>query len=150
MLLREQGEQERLLPIMIGGAEAAAIHTALEGVVPPRPMTHDLFVDVLRATGLTVDRVVISAMQDHTFLAELHIHGSDGQFVVSARPSDAVALAVRLDVELFVDEAVLDVAGTSSEHQVEDDGEPSDGEAEHILDEFRSFLDDVSPEDFEK
>ncbi len=111
VLLQEQQGEQRLLPIMIGGAEASAIHYALEGVEPPRPLTHDLFVNVLQRLGVTLDRVVVTEIRDHTFYADLHLVTPSGPQIVSSRPSDAIALAVRFGAPLFAAEELLDEVG---------------------------------------
>lgn len=144
VLLREQGGQQRLLPIFIGGAEAKAIALALEDVVPPRPMTHDLIKDMLSTVGITAGQVVISDLRNKTFFAELHLTGPSGDHVVSSRPSDAIALAARTAAPIFAAENVLDEAGYVE--QPETSEEP---EQQQVLDEFRDFIDTVSPEDFE-
>jgi uncharacterized protein len=141
VLLQEQSGARRLLPIMIGSAEAAAIHYALEGVEPPRPLTHDLLAIVLEALGATLDHVLVSDLRDHTFYAELHLTTAGGSKVISCRPSDAIAVAVRVDAPLFADEAVLAEAGQAVELEAEE-------EAEEIIDEFVDFLDTVNPDDF--
>ena len=87
VLLREQEGRHRLLPIYIGSPEASAIHYALEGVEPPRPLTHDLFVNVLQTLGITLERVEVTEIRDHTFYAELHLTTPTGPKVVSSRPS---------------------------------------------------------------
>src|SRR5688572_18262017 len=91
MLLREQTGQHRLLPIYIRSVEAAAIHDAVDGTEPPRPLTHDLFIDVLDELGSTLEKVLITDCRDHTFYAELHLITGEMTSVVSSRPSDAVA-----------------------------------------------------------
>jgi bifunctional DNase/RNase len=141
VLLQEQAGERRLLPIMIGSAEASAIHYALEGVEPPRPLTHDLLVIVLESLGASLERVVVSALREHTFYAELHLITASGTKVISCRPSDAIALAVRVEAPLFADESVLDEAGQPASVEAED-------EAEEIIDEFVDFLDSVNPDDF--
>ena len=143
MLREHDGERGRVLPILIGGPEAAAIHAALEGLVPPRPLTHDLLVVVLQTLGATLDKVVITEVRDHTFYAELHLTTATGASVISCRPSDGIAVAVRTEAPIFAAEALLDEAAV----EVADDEEVADEEA--ILDEFRDFLDDVRPEDFD-
>jgi bifunctional DNase/RNase len=143
VMLREEGEGARVLPILIGGAEASAIHTALEGIVPPRPLTHDLAVTVIQSLGATLERVLITEVRDHTFYAELHLRTPSGQTVVSSRPSDAIALAVRVSAPIFAEEALLDEAAVAAPEAVEDGGDE-----EAILDEFRDFLDDITPDDF--
>jgi bifunctional DNase/RNase len=143
VMLREHSERARVLPILIGGPEAAAIHAAIEGLVPPRPLTHDLLVIVLQTLGATLEKVVITEVRDHTFYAELHLVTDKGSSVISCRPSDAIAVAVRTGSPIFAAEDLLDEAAV----EVADDDGADDEEA--ILDEFRDFLDDVRPEDFE-
>ncbi|MGB8859394.1 MAG: bifunctional nuclease family protein [Ilumatobacteraceae bacterium] len=143
VMLREvEAERPRVLPILIGGPEASAIHSAMEGIVPPRPLTHDLAVTILQSLGATLEKVVITEVREHTFYAMLHLQTAAGELTVSSRPSDAIALAVRTSSPIFAEEALLDEAAIE---QPEDDG---GGYEEAILDEFRDFLDDVTPEDF--
>lgn len=141
VLLQESTGDQRLLPILIGGAEASAIHYALEGVQPPRPLTHDLFVTVLETLGTTIERVLVTEVRDHTFYAELHLVTPAGPKIVSSRPSDAIALAVRCGAPLFASEALLDEVGQLPAPEPED-------EAEEIIDEFKDFIEHVNPEDF--
>ena len=142
VMLRETGERSRVLPILIGGPEASAIHSAIEGIVPPRPLTHDLVITLVQALGATLERVVITEVREHTYYAELHLRTASGQTVVSSRPSDAIALAVRVDAPIFAEESLLDEAAVEMEPESEEDDE------EAILDEFRDFLDDIRPDDF--
>jgi bifunctional DNase/RNase len=142
MLREDRAEAARVLPILIGGPEASAIHSAMEGIAPPRPLTHDLLATVLQALGATLERVVITEVREHTFFAELHLRTTTGESVVSCRPSDAIALAVRTGTPIFAEEALLDEAAV--EPAVVDEGD----DEEAILDEFRDFLDDISPDDF--
>jgi bifunctional DNase/RNase len=141
VLLREQEGRHRLLPIYIGSPEASAIHYALEGIEPPRPLTHDLFLITLDELGATLDKIVVTEMRDRTFFAELHLTTADGEKVISARPSDAIALAVRCGASLFAGDELLD------EHGQEPPEEPEEDAAE-IIDEFKDFLENVDPEDF--
>lgn len=145
MMLREQTGAHRILPIYIGNPEAAAIHYALEGIVPARPLTHDLFRDVLQTVDTSVERVVVTEMKDHTYFAELHLKRGETAYVVSSRPSDAVALAVRIGCPIFATEDVLDVGGRAEETVTQDEG---DGTEEQILAEFQDFIAGVSPDDF--
>lgn len=142
MLREDRPESARVLPILIGGPEASAIHSAMEGIVPPRPLTHDLLATALQTLGATLQQVVITEVREHTFFAELHLHTAAGEAVVSCRPSDAIALAVRTRSPIFADEALLDEAAV--EPTIVEDGD----DEEAILDEFRDFLDDISPDDF--
>lgn len=144
VLLRTVGTDEGeslILPIFIGGPEATAIALAHEGVEPPRPMTHDLFAQALDAMDVSVERVVITELRDKTFFAELHMRSPGEARVMSARPSDAIALAVRMDVPIFAEDQLLAEVGYSDEPEVEE-------EAEDVVEEFRDFIDSVNPEDF--
>jgi len=149
MMLREQAAPHRVLPVYIGTPEASAIHFAREGVVPPRPLTHDLLVTVISELGAKLTEVVITEVRDHTFFAELHLRRGDLELAISCRPSDAVALAVRTDVPIFASNAVLDEAAHLPEEDADEvDETDAEAEADDILDEFRSFIDQVNPEDF--
>lgn len=143
VMLRELGGEQRVLPIFIGLPEANAIHLALEGRTPARPLTHDLMIDVLTALGSRLDRVVITDLDDGTFYAELHLTGEDGVRTVSARPSDGVALAVRVGAPIHVNEAVLDEAAAPAPEE-----EGPEGESNEVVEQFREFIDQVNPEDF--
>jgi bifunctional DNase/RNase len=142
LLLREVEGRQRLLPIYIGSPEASAIHYALEGVVPPRPLTHDLFLNTLAELGATVTQVVVTEIRDRTYYAELHLATATGGTVISARPSDAIALAVRCGAPMFASDALIDEVGQEPTLEVEDD-------ADEIIDEFKDFIENVSPEDFQ-
>ena len=135
ILLRESGGQ-RYLPIWVGAVEATAIAFAQQGVVPPRPLTHDLMKDALEATGAALTEVRITTLVEGVFYALL-VFASGVE--VSARPSDAIALALRFGVPIFGAEEVLDEAGI----ELPED-QPDDTEVER----FREFLDQVQPEDF--
>jgi bifunctional DNase/RNase len=139
VLLREEGGT-RFLPIFIGSPEATAIVYALQGMDTPRPMTHDLFKTVLDGLAVTVERVEITSLHDGTFYAEIEFDREGTKSRISSRPSDAIALAVRFgaEVPIYADEAVLDEAGVLFEAD----------EEEHEVEEFREFLDNVTPEDF--
>ena len=145
LLLREQGGRQRVLPIMIGTPEASSIHFAIEGVSSPRPMTHDLFVDVLQALDTTLDRVVVTEIRDHTYFATLYLKTPAGMRMVSSRPSDAMALAARTGSPIFATAELLDDVGQDPEAAA---ALLVEGEAESILDEFRDFIENISPEDF--
>ena len=142
VLLREQDAPHRVLPIFVGGPEAAAIALALSGQFAPRPSTHDVMAALVESLDAEVERIEVTGLQDGAFLAELAVSGPSGGRRLDTRPSDAIALAVRLHAPLFVSDAVLDEAGTVL--QVSPDEETIDDE----VSEFRSFLDDVDPADF--
>jgi bifunctional DNase/RNase len=137
VLLRER-DGGRYLPIWVGAVEATAIAYAQQGIVPPRPLTHDLLRDILAALGVTLQEVRITSLEDGVFYAVLVFsNGAE----VSARPSDAIALALRVDAPIRGADEVLDAAGID----IPDD-EPAP--AEDQVEKFREFLDQVSPEDF--
>src|SRR4051812_44039145 len=142
LLLREQ-TGERVLPIYIGPEEAKAIALALEGVATPRPMTHDLLRDALLALGATVVSVTVTDLRDRTFFAELELLQAGRTVRVSSRPSDAIALAVRVDAPIYASEGVLDEAASPTDDAAEDPEEQDE-----IVDQFRDFIDQVNPEDF--
>lgn len=142
VLLREQDAPHRVLPIFVGGPEAAAIALALSGQPSPRPLTHDVMEALVESLGAALERVEVTDVRDGAFSAELAVSGPNGGGRLDTRPSDAIALAVRLHAPLFVSDGVLDVAGTLLE-EVSDE-ETIEGEVA----EFRSFLDEVDPADF--
>ncbi len=105
-----RAEDGRILPIYIGISEAVAIHSALKNEIPPRPMTHDLLVEVIRRLDARVERIVIDDLVDNTFYARLILRREDREIEIDARPSDSIAVAVRLGVPIYIDESVLDEA----------------------------------------
>ncbi len=133
LLLKESGGQ-RYLPIWIGAAEASAIVNALEGIVPPRPMTHDLMADLLAELGHGQVVGRITSVVDGTFHAELVVHGR----AIDARPSDVVALALRSGFTVSCPPELLDQVGVELFEAAEDE-----------VEKFREFLDNISPDDFE-
>jgi uncharacterized protein len=133
VLLKESGG-DRYLPIWIGAVEATAIAFAQQGVVPARPLTHDLLRDILEAVGQRLAEVRITALRDGVFYADL-VFASGVE--VSARPSDAIALALRTGTPIFGAGEVLDEAGIAIPDEQEDE-----------VEKFREFLDQISPEDF--
>ena len=135
VLLRET-DGERYLPIWIGAVEATAIAFAQQGMTHPRPLTHDLFRDVLEALEIRLEKVHITEMRDSTYYAELIFNGG---VRVSSRPSDSIALALRTGSPIYAAELLLDDVGV-----LISDGSVPDDE----LEKFREFLDHVSPEDF--
>jgi bifunctional DNase/RNase len=133
VLLRER-EGDRYLPIWVGASEASAIAFAQNGVVPPRPLTHDLLKDVIEALGRTLEEVRITEIKDNVFHAQLVF---DGGLVVASRSSDAIALALRVGCRIVGADEVLEAGGVAVPD--EDDDE---------VEKFREFLDQISPEDF--
>jgi len=145
VLLREQDGQRRQVPIYIGGPEAAAIHYALEGIEPPRPLTHDLLKNLLDELQVVLDRVVVTEVRDRTYFAELHLVVGGAAKRISSRPSDAIALAVRTGSPIFAEETLLDEVGQVIDEEAEGEGAV---ESEDLLEEFRDFIENVNPEDF--
>ncbi len=141
LLLQEAGGARRTLPIYIGTAEATAIAYALQGVVTPRPMTHDLMRDLLVELGAAVECVVITELRDSTYFAEVRMLLGGQHHAVSARPSDAIALAARVQAPIYAEDALLDAEGVVL---------PADDEAEDedLVVQFREFIEGVRPEDF--
>ncbi|MGF9663002.1 bifunctional nuclease family protein [Arthrobacter crystallopoietes] len=147
VLLKEKAG-ERHIPIWIGAPEASAIAFAQQGIKPPRPMTHDLLCSVVTELGRTITEVRLVTVQDTVFYAELVF---DGGTTVSSRASDALAVALRVPCPIFCAEEVLEEAGVQiAEAAEDDDAAAPEGNAENQMREFREFLADVEPEDFEK
>ncbi|MBV8931552.1 MAG: bifunctional nuclease family protein [Kutzneria sp.] len=134
ILLLREADGDRYLPIWIGQAEATAIAIEQQGVRPSRPLTHDLLKDVISALGRELEQVRIVDLQEGTYFAELVF---DGDVRVSARPSDSIALALRVGVPIHAEESVLAEGGLVIPDEQEDE-----------VEKFREFLDSVSPEDF--
>jgi uncharacterized protein len=136
VLLKER-EGERYLPIWIGAMEATAIAFALQGIQTQRPMTHDLLKNVLEEIQVQVERIVITELKEGTFYAVIVMSRNGTKYEVSSRPSDAIALAVRVNVPIFAQEEVL----TEASIVIRDDEEQE-------VEKFREFLEQVTPEDF--
>ena len=136
IVLLKEVSGDRYLPIWIGAVEATAIAFAQQGVVTARPMTHDLMRDLLEAFDRTLQTVTITELREGIFYAEL---GFSGGVTVSARPSDAIALAMRSGATIRGSAAVLEEAGIAIPDEQEDE-----------VEKFREFLDTITPEDFDK
>ncbi|MCS7130033.1 MAG: bifunctional nuclease family protein [Archaeoglobaceae archaeon] len=106
-----RAEDGRILPIYIGFAEAASIYSAMNKYLPPRPMTHDLIVDIISKLNGKVEKVVIDDLIDTTFYARIVVKQNDREIEIDARPSDSIAIALRIPCPIFVDPKVLDEAG---------------------------------------
>jgi bifunctional DNase/RNase len=148
VLLQEVEGARRTLPIFIGAPEATAIAFALQGVVTARPMTHDLFRDVLTTLGVDLDRVLITELRDGTYFAELHLSQGERRYTISSRPSDAIALAARLNAKIYADDELIDAEGVLLAPDEDDEVEDEDANPDEIVREFRSFIEGVRPEDF--
>jgi uncharacterized protein len=143
LLLREHEAPHRVLPIFIGGPEAAAIAMAMSGQTALRPMTHDVMATIVEMLEGRVDAAEISERRDGAFLAHLALTGPAGELRLDTRPFDAIALAVRSNAPVYVSEQVLDEAGKLVPDELDDQ---LDVEGE--IDKFRAFLDELDPADF--
>ena len=144
LILREINSP-RFLPLWIGVPEASSISLSLDEVEVPRPMTHDLLVDVIANFQDALTAVTITELQDGIFYALLQFANHDP---VSARPSDAVALALRVGAPIFVADEVMDIAGQFITEDEGEDGEDVADDQDSELAQFREFLDQIRPEDF--
>ncbi|MBI3976385.1 MAG: bifunctional nuclease family protein [Armatimonadetes bacterium] len=136
VLLVDQPET-MALPIWIGQAEATAIAMELQGVHPPRPMTHDLVRVLLHELKASVSRIVVTDVRDNTYFAEIHVAQNGGALVIDSRPSDAIAVALRMEAPIFVEEKVAAQAIQLKKSFDEND-----------MEEWKKFLDRVKPSDF--
>jgi bifunctional DNase/RNase len=140
IVLLKTADGNKFLPIWIGHPEAAAILMKLQGASTPRPMTHDLLSDMLEQLDAEVVRITVTELRENTFYASITVHQNGSEIEIDSRPSDAIAIAVRSDAPIFAAERVIE------ESAIEFEGEEVN--EEEIVDEFRKFLDDVSPDQF--
>lgn len=133
-------ENRRALPIWIGSAEASAIIRKIENLNVVRPMTHDLIPDIIKQTGFTLDRIEINDVEKETYYAKLFLSKGDEVIEIDSRPSDAIAVAIRVDAPIFVTANVL------SNGSVSTDSAKDEEEAQ----EFKQFVQSIKPSDFEK
>ncbi len=140
IVLLKTVDGNRFLPIWIGHPEAAAILMKLQGAQTPRPMTHDLLNDMLENLEAKCERVSVTELRDNTFYASITISVNGAEVEIDSRPSDAIALAVRCQAPIFAAEEVIEESSIEFEHEVEDQ--------EEVVEKFKDFLDEVSPEDF--
>ncbi len=139
LLLRERGGVGRYLPIWIGSPEATAIALAEQGVSTERPLTHDLAAALIEELGGELTEVVVTDLKGGTFFADMSIKTGDDVHIVSSRPSDAIAIAIRMQAPLFAAPDVLVEAGIEIHDEADEDE----------IERFREFLDDIDPEDFQ-
>ncbi len=130
----------RFLPIWIGHPEAASILMKLQGASTPRPMTHDLLCDMLGELEVKCTQVAVTELRDNTFFASITLSVNGREMEIDSRPSDAIALAVRSGAPIFAAEEVI------AESAIE--FEQSEQESEDVVEKFKAFLDEVTPEDF--
>lgn len=138
VVLEEPGS-ERMLPIWIGVFEANAIALKIENIVTPRPMTHDLMKNLFQETGLEVDKVVVNDVRDNTFYALIHCRHNGQSLTIDSRPSDAIALSLRLDAPIYVEESVVQKAQSIKYDENLESAEN-----------LEKWLEDLKPEDFGK
>jgi len=140
IVLLKTRDGNKFLPIWIGHPEAAAILMKLQGANTPRPMTHDLMDDMLDKLQIECTRVSVTELRENTFYASINLKVDGREVEIDSRPSDALALAVRTQAPIFAHEDVIAESAIEFEHEVEDQ--------EDVVDKFKEFLDNVSPEDF--
>lgn len=132
-------DNRKALPIWIGSAEASAIIRKIENLTVARPMTHDLIINMIEKTGYSLNRVEINDVEKETYYATLFLENDNGEFVeIDSRPSDAIAVAIRIDAPIFVSAKVLSSGSVST------DSAKDEEEAE----EFKSFIQSIKPSDF--
>jgi len=140
IVLLKTVEGNKFLPIWIGHPEAAAILMKLQGASTPRPMTHDLLSEVLESMDAKCKKVSVTELRDNTFYASITISMNGSEMEIDSRPSDALALAVRCSAPIFAADDVIEESAIEFEHEVED--------TEEVVEKFKDFLDNVTPEDF--
>jgi bifunctional DNase/RNase len=140
IVLLKTRDGNKFLPIWIGHPEAAAILMKLQGANTPRPMTHDLISEMLSELEVSCTRVAVTELRENTFYAEVTLQLNGREIPIDSRPSDALALAVRTGAPIFAAEDVISESAIEFEHEVED--------TEEVVEKFKDFLDNVTPEDF--
>jgi uncharacterized protein len=140
IVLLKTRDGNKFLPIWIGHPEAAAILMKLQGATTPRPMTHDLISDMISELDATCTRVAVTELKENTFFASITLRVNGQEVEIDSRPSDALAVAVRTSAPIFAAEEVIQESAIEFEHEVED--------TEEVVDKFKRFLDEVTPEDF--
>jgi bifunctional DNase/RNase len=140
IVLLKTADGNKFLPIWIGHPEAAAILMKLQGAATPRPMTHDLFTDILAQLEARVVKIAVTELRENTFYAMITVAVDGTEIEIDSRPSDAIALAVRSDAPIYAAEAVIEESAIEFEQE--------DVDQEEVVEEFKKFLDEVKPEDF--
>jgi uncharacterized protein len=143
ILILKAEEKDQVIPIWIGLLEATAIATSLKGIRFDRPMTHDLFLNFVELTGAVVTSVEVCDIQDSTFYAKIHFSSSEANFSLDARPSDAIAIALRADAPIFVDEMVF-LKSTKNDEPVHASDDSEEGKK------WAEYLKNLSLNDFGK
>ena len=140
IVLLKTADGNKYLPIWIGHPEAAAILMKLQGATTPRPLTHDLVTEILSQLDAQVVRITVTELRDNTFYASITVHQNGSEIEIDSRPSDAIALAVRAEAPIFAAERVIE------ESAIEFEGDEVN--EDEIVDEFKKFLDRVTPDEF--
>ena len=140
IVLLKTAEGNKFLPIWIGHNEAAAILMKLQSQESPRPMTHDLLTEMIGQLGASITRITVTELRENTFHAQITVVQDGQEIEIDSRPSDAIALAIRTDAPIFAADDVIDESSIEFEHEVEDQ--------EEVVEKFKDFLDEVTPEDF--
>ena len=138
VILKDERD-ERVLPIWVGIFEANAIALRIEEIETPRPMTHDLLRNLLDSLEASVEKIVVSELKDNTYFAQIHLDVGGTRREIDARPSDAIALALRTEAPIYVEQDVLEQS-----RSLDEDGEPSDSER------LRRWFENLDPDDFSK
>ena len=138
IVLLKTAESNKFLPIWIGHPEAAAILMKLQDATPPRPLTHDLLVNILGELEVEIVRVTVTELRENTFHAAITVQQNGAEFEIDSRSSDAIAIAIRAQAPIYAADEVIE------ESAIEFDGD----DVEEMVDEFKQFLDNVSPDDF--
>ncbi len=144
IVVLQEKDGERVLRIWIGPAEASAIAMELAGVKFARPLTHDLVKQIIVGLAAELRQVVITRVQENTYYAELHLHRDDDIVQIDARPSDSIAVALRLSAPIFTDEALLDEPSPEDSEPIPLDPPPVDPDS------LKTYLENLDPEDFGK
>jgi uncharacterized protein len=152
IVLLKTADENKFLPIWIGHPEAAAILMKLQGASPQRPMTHDLMSDLISELDAEVTKITVTELRENTFYAQITLERNGSEIQIDSRPSDAIALAVRVEAKIFAADDVIDESGIEFESEEEAANDERIRRVSALGDvdpaEFRAFLDTVTPEDF--
>ncbi|MBA2295802.1 MAG: bifunctional nuclease family protein [Actinobacteria bacterium] len=148
IVLLRTSEGRTFLPIWIGHSEAAAILSRLQGQEPPRPLTHDLVCAIIESLGAEIERVTVTELRDSTFYAKITLVRNGAEIEIDSRTSDAIAIALRADATIYADDEVIEESGVQFEGEEPDLSYAQLNLGEVDMDEFRQFLDTVSPDEF--
>ncbi len=152
IVLLKTSDENKFLPIWIGHPEAAAILMKLQGAAPQRPMTHDLLTDLISELDAEVTRITVTELRENTFYARITLERNGSEIEIDSRPSDAIALAVRVEAKIFASDEVIEESGIEFESEEDAANDERIRRVSALGDvdvaEFRAFLDTVTPEDF--